>query len=184
MDQTQRKLLVLDVDETLVHGAERRLERDPDFKVGPFFVYRRPHLDHFLKASAQFFNLAVWSAGGEDYVGAVVRKILAPVVQPLFVWTNSRCTPRFDIEAREQYAIKDLRKIRRKGFNLERVLVVDNDPRTAIRNYGNLIQISSYAGETDDEELKALAAYLSKIHGSENFRLIEKRGWRQTVELP
>lgn len=33
------KLLVLDLDETLIFGTERELERPCDFSVGPYFVY-------------------------------------------------------------------------------------------------------------------------------------------------
>ena len=40
-------LLILDLDETLVYSIEEPLGRDHDFTVGPYAVYRRPHLAEF-----------------------------------------------------------------------------------------------------------------------------------------
>ena len=42
------KLLILDLDETLVFAAERPLTREADFRVGPYHVYGRPGLAVFL----------------------------------------------------------------------------------------------------------------------------------------
>ncbi|MEM7315243.1 MAG: NIF family HAD-type phosphatase, partial [Planctomycetota bacterium] len=48
MDNSARRpLLILDLDETLIHGSEVRLHRVEDFVVGPFHVYKRPHLGKF-----------------------------------------------------------------------------------------------------------------------------------------
>lgn len=38
-------LLILDRDETLVYTTEEPLGHDPDFTIGPYVVYRRPHLE-------------------------------------------------------------------------------------------------------------------------------------------
>lgn len=42
------KLLVLDLDETLIFGTERELERPCDFIVGSYFVYLRPGLESLV----------------------------------------------------------------------------------------------------------------------------------------
>jgi carboxy-terminal domain RNA polymerase II polypeptide A small phosphatase len=44
-----RKLLALDLDETLVHTTETELAHPEDFLFGHYFVYRRPHLSTLLK---------------------------------------------------------------------------------------------------------------------------------------
>jgi len=36
------KLLILDLDETLVHASERELERSADFRLVGYHVYLRP----------------------------------------------------------------------------------------------------------------------------------------------
>jgi len=42
------KLLILDLDETLIFATERPLTREADFRIGPYHVYRRPDLADFL----------------------------------------------------------------------------------------------------------------------------------------
>ena len=54
------QLLILDLDETLVYGAEAPLPAPWDFTVGPYFIYRRPHLPEFLAASFGGFDVAVF----------------------------------------------------------------------------------------------------------------------------
>lgn len=56
------KLLILDLDETLIHGTEHPLERSPDFVVGPYAVYKRPGLSDFLCRMSESFDLAVWTS--------------------------------------------------------------------------------------------------------------------------
>lgn len=62
-----KKLLILDLDETLVFAAERRLMRDADFRVGPYHVYRRPGLADFLDRCYQRFEVAVWTSSSPLY---------------------------------------------------------------------------------------------------------------------
>jgi RNA polymerase II subunit A small phosphatase-like protein len=69
-------LLILDLDETLIHAAEQPLERPADWRLGPYSVYCRPYLAEFLAAVAQSFALAVWSSGTIDYVEAMVARIM------------------------------------------------------------------------------------------------------------
>lgn len=42
------KLLILDLDGTLIFATERPLTREADFRVGPYPVYGRPGLPDFL----------------------------------------------------------------------------------------------------------------------------------------
>ena len=43
-----RPLLILDLDETLIHASAQELETPAHFRVSKYWVYRRPHLDVFL----------------------------------------------------------------------------------------------------------------------------------------
>ena len=47
---------------------------------------------------------------------------------PSFVWSRTRCTPRFDYERWEKLYLKDLKKVKRRGYDLDRVLIVDDSP--------------------------------------------------------
>ena len=75
-DSHHKPLLILDIDETLVHATERPLEVRHDFLVGPYFVYKRPHLDGFLSGAAKLFRVAVWSSSSDGYIANIVRHIL------------------------------------------------------------------------------------------------------------
>lgn len=73
---TERLLLILDLDETLVHARESALDHAVDFRVLDYFVYKRPGVNDFLLRCADLFDLAVWSAGDEACVRAVIDQIM------------------------------------------------------------------------------------------------------------
>jgi RNA polymerase II subunit A small phosphatase-like protein len=177
-DVNPRPLLILDVDETLIFGAESVLDRLADFRVGPFHIYRRPHLAEFLATCYKSYDLAIWSSGTSDYVGGIANQIGLPLFQWRFVWGRERCTPRQNPETHEIDYIKDLKKVKRLGYHLDRILFVDDTAAKLSRNFGNAIYIAPYFGATSDDELPILAQYLHSIRKIENFRLLEKRGWR------
>lgn len=175
----KRILLVLDLDETLVHARPASIPgRRPDFVSGGHSVYKRPFLDEFLQSCSQHFELAVWSAGGKDYVEPTVERIFKDLPPPVFVWSSQRCTRRFDPETDEQYFIKDFNKLRKRGVDLRRALIVDNLRLNCRRNYGNAIYVQDFEGQADDVELLKLAAYLLTLKDLDDVRTVEKRGWR------
>jgi RNA polymerase II subunit A small phosphatase-like protein len=47
-----KKLLILDIDETLIYATEASLPRQADFLVGQYHIYKRPFLNVFLKTVA------------------------------------------------------------------------------------------------------------------------------------
>jgi TFIIF-interacting CTD phosphatase-like protein len=173
-----RLLLILDLDETLVHASEAALERGADFRVGPYHVYKRPHLETFLVSCGEIFTVAIWSSSGADYLAAVLREILPRDITPAFVWGRERCVRQFDFEEHETIFLKDLKKVARLGFNLDRVLIVDDSREKVRRNYGNAIYVPAFLGDPNDSELPRLSEYLRSLASVPNVRIIEKRGWR------
>lgn len=181
-----RPLLILDLDEALVYTVEvdkpqPRGGLTPDYVVGSckHQVYRRPFLTEFLTAVWRHYNVAVWSSGGKDYVEQTISLIMEGFPQPLFVWSVPRCTRRFNHDTHEEYYIKDLKKVRKKGYNPGRMLIVDDTPAKSERNYGCAVYIKEFNGEADDRELLYLAQYLESIADYPDFRTLEKRGWRK-----
>jgi TFIIF-interacting CTD phosphatase-like protein len=173
-----RHLLILDLDETLIYAAEEPLDRMHDFAVGRYSCYRRPGLQSFLKTCDALFELAVWSSSTTLYADAVVSQIFLPDVQLAFLWARERCTLRLRPEAAEDSWLKNLKKVKRKGYSLDQVLVVDDSPEKLARNYGNLITVQPFVGSPDDEELMLLRQYLPSLASVKNVRAIEKRDWR------
>jgi RNA polymerase II subunit A small phosphatase-like protein len=186
----EKALLILDLDETLIHATTQRIRDDVDFQVYGYFIYQRPGLADFLALCGAHFTLAVWSSASDDYVHAIVAQIFPPHLVPAFVWGRSRCTrfrlPELDEEGflnldystGYEYA-KRLQKVRRRGFTLKRTLIVDDTPAKVSQHYGNAIYIKPYLGERNDQELAYLAPYLLSLKDVENIRTIEKRYWRQ-----
>jgi RNA polymerase II subunit A small phosphatase-like protein len=171
-------LLILDLDETLIFGTETPLSRPPDFMVGPFGIHLRPHLERFMARVAAHYRLAVWTVATVSYAAPIVTRIFPATRPPAFLWCRDRCTRRQDPETREEYWLKNLRKVKRLGYDLDRVLMIDDTPRNLERHYGNCLTIAPYTGAPDDDELAWLAEYLVRIADCPNFRAREKRGWR------
>lgn len=176
-----RPLLILDLDETLVHATEREFAHASDFRVAHYAVYRRPHLEAFLDDCFAHFDVAVWTSSSRSYATLVVAQIFAGRKLKFF-WTADRCTQRMNLETYDQYTVKNLSKVRKLGFALEQVLMVDDSPEKLERHYGNHVRILPFEGDPADEELPPLAEYLRSIRDHPNYRTIEKRYWRKPLE--
>jgi len=185
-----RILLILDLDETLILATELPLERAPDFTLYGYHVYRRPWLAEFLAICARNFELAVWSSASDAYVEGIVARIFPDPSALHFVWGRSRATLRRSTVGEygdlldpwdHQHYLKPLAKVKRAGWRLERVLIVDDTPAKCIRNYGNAVYARPWEGEEDDVELRLLAEYLPGLSKVANVRTIEKRRWRERI---
>lgn len=179
------KLLVLDLDETLVHATAQpeRVGRAPEHLVGPYALYRRPHLDEFLAhVFADFEAVGIWTSSTPMYANQVV-KWLGVRDQLRFLWASDRCTRAFDPETMTRTSIKPLQKlVRAWHVPKEKVLFVDDSPEKIQRSYGNYIRVQAFEGSLDDDELVWLARYLQRLGPVPNVRTIEKRGWRGNLE--
>jgi RNA polymerase II subunit A small phosphatase-like protein len=130
-----------------------------------------------LKNLSESYEIAVWTSSSSEYAQAVVG-VLPFVSKPRFVWSRERCTQVYDSETRKYQFIKDLKKVKKRGYDLNRVLVVDDSPKKLYRSYGNHIHIKPYVGDLEDNELLLLEEYLISIADSKTVRSMEKRFWR------
>jgi len=177
-DFPAKPLLILDLDETLIHAAEARLDRSADFRVGPYHVYRRPTVGEFLSRCSELYRMAIWSSASSDYVEQIAERIIPDGFAMEFIWSRPQCSRQYDAERQEEYFLKDLKRVRKLGFDLEQVLIVDDEARKLRRQYGNAIYVRPFTGAIDDDELPLLADYLVTISAERRFRNLEKRGWR------
>ncbi|MBN1996486.1 HAD family hydrolase [candidate division KSB1 bacterium] len=179
---SHEKLLILDLDETLISAHETALEIPPDFTVCEIYhVYRRPYLNQFLEFCFSNYKVAVWTTASEDYAEQVVENIFPEPDGLQFIWARKRCTFRRNPERDYYYWIKDLKKVKRLGYSLDQVLFVDDDPVKIERHYGNHIPILSFTGSVDDRELFYLQMFLQQIKNVPNVRITEKRWWRKNI---
>ena len=173
------KLLILDLDETLIHATAEKLSIQEDFCFDKYFVYKRPHLDWFLSEISKHFKVGIWSSASDEYVNGVVQQLAINGVNFEIIWGRSRCTNKRDIENDTFVFEKRLKKLRKKNFKLEKIIMVDDSPEKTKTNFGNAIYVSGFKGNSNDTELRDLHDYLvSKIKALENVRTIEKRHWK------
>lgn len=191
-DEQKEMLLILDLDETLIHSSEKKLTGiDPDFSVGQFYVYKRPYLDEFLQYCNQHFRLAVWSSASYNYVKEIVINIIPSDIKLEFTWGRNRCTLKrpvlrshsnMHVYKSDHYEYtKQIKKVKRIGYDLRKVLIIDDTPAMVANCYGNAIYIKEFLG-IPDNELKLLTGYLKWIKDVENVRMIEKRFWKKKAD--
>lgn len=187
MDQVSDKLLVLDLDETLIYSelvSEITETRADQFhiRVGRDLlrVSKRPNLDEFLTWCFHNYVVAVWSASDRAYVETVLAMVLPRGAKPIFVWCSNKCTTKFipgNFDDNNTFVIKDLKKINKKlrGPGKNKVLIVDDTSITYVRNYGNAVPIAHFRGSAKDNELARVRELLSKLKDHKDVRSVEKR---------
>lgn len=186
MATTAHKLLILDLDETLIFATEEPLARPADFSAFQYHVYRRPFLDSFIATMAEHYSLAVWSSASDDYVDVVVENIWPNDIGLEFVWGRSKASMRtvitdssYDGDPSNHLSYrKPLSKVKKLGWSLESTLILDDTPSKSAQNYGNAIYPKEWEGDEEDEELLLLSRYLPTLADVPNVRAIEKRDWR------
>lgn len=102
------RLVVFDLDETLVHAREEALDAPHIAKVGPYYVYARPHARRVLQYTASRFDVGVWTSSSEEYVRGVVQALFPDGYPLKFAWSVARCVQRPDVASGGYVYIKDL----------------------------------------------------------------------------
>lgn len=165
MREKKKALVIFDLDETLIHSRQERLEREPDYVLDRLSVYFRPRAVDLISAVAKNFEIAVWSAGSPLYVESIVERIFPPDVFPLFVWNREHCTAKFEFSCLQTLFLKDLNRMVDFGFDLTNTLIIEDDP-VKVRDFmGNTLLVSQYFGEDADDGLTALIAFISELNG-------------------
>ena len=182
MTDLHKILLTLDLDETLIYSSESKLYYPEDFIVGEYFVYKRPGLEKFLDFVSGHFDVAIWTSSTEDYAQDIVKNIVPENYSLHFIYGRTKCTLKYLFDYYEYVYLKNLSKLKRLNYSLERILIVDDSPEKIRMNYGNHIGVVPFTGSKADNELFLLIKYLDKIKSISNVRKIEKRGWRSEIK--
>ena len=194
-----RGLLILDLDETLIHSEEfprtQPSIKEFDFKVGLegedhwYMTKKRPFLNEFIEFAFDNFDVGVWTASTEDYASTVLENIGIDKNILKCFYTRENCGMKLDYETNSYYGVKNLQKLKKRAWSkpytnkvgkmreLDRILIVDDIEDTAINNRSNLILVKSFYFDDNDTELLKLISYLQKIKDEPNYRAIDKRGW-------
>jgi carboxy-terminal domain RNA polymerase II polypeptide A small phosphatase len=180
-----KKIVVFDLDETLVHATKIKLDRQEDFRHDDYYVYKRPGVNEFLKECTELCRIAIWSSADDEYVQSICKHLIQDSSQLEFIWGRSACWMKIakvkdeitGLLRREYQNIKPLEKIRRKGFKMSDLLIVDDSHYKVMDNPDNYLIIRPFEGDQEDDELVALLDYLKMII-HEDFKTISKDNWK------
>jgi Dullard-like phosphatase family protein len=138
-----KRVLVLDLDETLVHS-----DLGPSMNVASMTVHLRPGVHAFLASvRALYDEVVLFTAGTQPYADAVIDTYLDPdgrIFGRRFY--RDSCRPMTAEEARRlgpPTLVKDLRLI---GEPMSRVVILDNTPSAYALQPSNGVPIASYLG--------------------------------------
>jgi RNA polymerase II subunit A small phosphatase-like protein len=145
-------LLVFDLDETLVRATTTRRPEQELAVFGDLYVYQRPHARELIQYASENFDLGVWSSASHGYVKTLASELFAEGTLK-FVWAVERCIQRPNPQSGGYLYIKDLRKLRTLGYQVEEITMVDDSPEKVQRQPKNLLWVKPLLGEPSDTEL-------------------------------
>ncbi|KAL4798117.1 hypothetical protein BDV19DRAFT_377288 [Aspergillus venezuelensis] len=167
----ERKCLVLDLDETLVHSSFKVLER-ADFTIpveieGQYhniYVIKRPGVDQFMKRVGELYEVVVFTASVSKYGDPLLDQldIHGVVHHRLF---------RDSCYNHQGNYVKDLSQV---GRNLQDTIIIDNSPTSYIFHPQHAIPISSWFSDAHDNELLDLIPVLEDLAGTQ---VRDRKGW-------
>ncbi|XP_076633141.1 CTD nuclear envelope phosphatase 1-like protein dullard isoform X3 [Colletes latitarsis] len=177
----QRKVLVLDLDETLIHSHHDGVAR-PTVRPGTpsdfvlkvtidrhpvrFFVNKRPHVDFFLDIVSQWYELVVFTASMEIYGTAVADKLDNNRGILRRRYYRQHCTPEMGTYTKDLSAVCP---------DLASVFILDNSPG-AYRAYpDNAIPIKSWFSDAGDTALLSLLPVLDALRFTQDVRSVLSR---------
>ncbi len=146
-----KKLLILDIDETLVFVDNKYFFKpykklEPDFAVLSYFGVKRPFLDQFLRDISKKYDLALWTSGNKEYAEEINELIFKPLkIKLKFIFSNEdliKGQKDLDIviDNFPEYSKKD-------------VIAIDDNKEYFLNDLDNLITIKKFHGNQNDMEL-------------------------------
>lgn len=172
--------LVLDLDETLVHCTVEQVDDADltfpvDFHGMTYMVHvrLRPHLNQFLRAISDKFEVVVFTASQQVYADA-----LLDLIDPNHEYIKYRMFRESCLPVEGNY-LKDLNVL---GRDLTKSVLVDNSPHAFGYQVDNGIPIESWFDDKNDTELLKLERFLRTLHKVEDVRSVVRRTFR-TYEL-
>lgn len=184
-----RKIIVFDLDETLIHATKNRLDIPEDFQYEDYYIYKRPFVHEFLSACARLCPIAIWSSADDDYVSSIAKQLVNDSIELDFIWGRSECWMKIvnvednetGLKRKEYQNIKPLEKIKRKGYQMNNLLIIDDSLYKVKDNPNNYFIIEAFVGNQQDQELKYLLSYLEVIIHETNFSTIDHTHWKEKV---
>uniref|UniRef100_A0A5S6QPS3 FCP1 homology domain-containing protein n=1 Tax=Trichuris muris TaxID=70415 RepID=A0A5S6QPS3_TRIMR len=190
LQQYPPKILVLDMDETLVHSCSEVLtkgsllkELTADFVFcisangidSRIEVFKRPYVDHFLDMISQWYILVIFTAATEAYANPIIDQLdrnRGILNERLY---RRHCQPT------NVSLTKDLRIICK---DLSRICIIDNSPTAYLFYPENAIPINEWTGNRNDTALLDLLPFLDCLRFCADVRSVLRRGSENRSIIP
>lgn len=163
---SNRYLIILDMDETLVHSdldlswsTHDQYLKTAEGNIIPLNL--RPYLFEFLSFCYEFADLAIYTASCSDYADPIVNFIEADKKYFKYRLYRDHCL------AYGSIFIKDLAIFNKP---LEKTIIVDNNIFSFAHYLRNGVLVSSFYNESNDMELLSLIEFFKSLFVTEDVR--------------
>jgi len=159
-EDSGKKTLVLDLDETLVHSSFKPIN-NADFiipvevedQMHQVYVLKRPGVDTFMKRVGEIFEVVVFTASLAKYADPVLDLLDIHRV------TRTRLFRESCVQHKGNF-VKDLSKL---GREMKNVIIIDNSPASYLFHPHHAVPIDSWFDDMNDTELLDLIAFLEDL---------------------
>ena len=180
----KKKLLLLDLDETLVHSEIRdknnfhilnklkdkancyhKVFRYMDGNYLYYFdIFFRPHLFDFLHEIQNYFDIGIFTASSKGYADTIINYIDPTHTIFNFILYRDACIP-----IQNSIYIKDLRIIR--NYEPSNIILLDNSLYSFINQPKNgMLVYSFYWDDKDDQLIRAKNFLIKHIYNAKDVR--------------
>jgi Dullard-like phosphatase family protein len=176
-EYNQKKTLILDLDETLIHADFAGKFDNHDHTITFLYeeefvsvnIFIRPGVKEFLKRVSQIFEIFIFTAGLKEYADACID-----IIDPERKIFKHRLYRDSCIPLNDKTFIKDLRIF--KNRKQENLILVDNSFYSFSNQPKNGVLINSFYNDKDDKELLNLINYLENyLHPSKDIRDVNEK---------
>jgi RNA polymerase II subunit A small phosphatase-like protein len=155
-----RKCLVLDLDETLVHGSFKYMPQ-ADFVIPVeiesqfhnVYVIKRPGVDEFMERMGQIYEVVVFTAS--------VSKYGDPLLNQLDI--HNVVHHRLFRESCYNHNGNYIKNLSQLGRPLKDVIIIDNSPASYLLHPQHAIPVSSWFSDIHDNELVDMIPFLEDL---------------------
>lgn len=169
----QKKTLILDLDETLIHSLSKTNRMSTahmvEVKVNKdlatlYYVYKRPYCETFLRLVTSWFDVYIFTASAKEYADPVIDWLESDRKYFSKRYYRDNCTLR-----KGAGYIKDLSLLE---IDLSKVILIDNSPISYSLNHENAIDIEGWIDDPTDNELLQLLPLLNSLRFVTDVRYI------------
>ena len=164
-----KKTLVLDLDETLVHSSFKPVPNahfvipvEIENEIHKVYVLKRPWVDEFLIECAKLYEIVIFTASLSKYADPLLDQL-----------DTTRVTAvRLFREACVHYCGNYVKDLSRLGRDMRNVIIVDNSPHSYAFHPYNAVAIDSWFDDENDLQLEELHGFLVGLASIEDVSTI------------